>query len=1186
MAERWDQIKEILGSALERNPEDRLDFVRLACGEDEDLRQEIESLLSNSDGADGLLENSPAAQMFSFPADAMVGRQVGAYRILSETGQGGMAVVYRAERADQEYRREVAIKMVRPGANLQEIIRRFRSERQTLAALDHPYIVKLLDGGTTEEGWPYLVMDFVDGLPVDQFCDQNRLTIRERLLLFRKICGAVEYAHRRKVIHRDLKPGNILITQEGVPRLLDFGIAKLLDPDWLHTSQVTTRDRRPMTPEYASPEQVRGERITTATDIYSLGVLLYELLTGHRPYNASLYSWQEIQRLVCEGDPAKPSSIVAQTRMEASGEAAGLANTPEQASLARGTSPPELRRRLQGDLDTMVMMALRKEPQRRYASVEQLSNDIDRHLSGMPVIARRPTLAYRGGKFLRRHSEATAAVALVAVFMAAFSVWQTRRAAPPKRAGAANTRPSVAILGFKNLSGRSDAGWLSTALSEMLATELAGGGKLRLVPGETVARARIDLGLPESESFAPDTLRRIRQNLGGDYVVGGSYLELTAGAGSSIRLDLRLQDTVSGETVATVAETGTEEGLLALVSRSGADLRRRLGLAEVTAIESAHMEAAAPSNREALRLYAEGLEKLRKFDALAARDALTRAVEADPSFSLAHSALAQAWQTLGYDARASAESKRALDLADQLPREDHLLVEARYAESTLNWGKAIETYRSLFSVFPDTREYGLYLAAAQTRVGKGRDALKMLDAMKQSSAEAAGDPRIDLAISEAASSLNDARLRRDAAERAATQAARQGAKLLVARARAQECRALADLGEDEKTTPVCEEGRRIYEEAGDRTGLSRILHSMAEVPLNRDDLVTAEGLYRKALALARAVGDRRAIARELGNLALIFKKRGDLATAQKMMEDALRNAAETDDQNSVAVQTNNLGNLLLKQGRFAEGLKYYERSLQAATRGGDQGMAVIPVENIGDTRVEMGDLTEGLRKIQQANAAYAALGKKSYYAMSLVIWGQALEYRDDLDGAREKFLDALALMEQLKDRGSAAETHTALAELYCNAGRAAEAEPLARTAGEELGKLKEPDSQLLAQSVLVRALLQQGKLSEARGIAEETYRRSQQSADIRIRLTGSLTYARWKAAEGDLPEGARAARQVLTEAQKLGYVPFELEGSLALGAIEVKGNNPAAGRARVQELQARAKSKGFGLIARQAAALQ
>src|SRR6267143_2250679 len=308
MAEKRQQINELFNSALERSPGEREPFLRQACGNDEALYAEVESLLSHYDQC--FLEGCPGSEILSFPSDDMVGRQIGAYRLIQECGHGGMAVVYLAERADREYRKRVAVKMVKPWANNDEILRRFRNERQTLAALDHPNIVKLLDGGSTEEGLPYLIMDYVEGVRIDEYCDAHRLSIAERLQLFRIVCLAVQYAHETLVIHRDLKPGNILISKEGVARLLDFGIAKVLNPQWSPDVPLTRTDWRPMTPEYASPEQVRGKPATNATDIYSLGVLLYELLTGHRPYRVRSDSPLEIERSVCEEEPERPSAAV------------------------------------------------------------------------------------------------------------------------------------------------------------------------------------------------------------------------------------------------------------------------------------------------------------------------------------------------------------------------------------------------------------------------------------------------------------------------------------------------------------------------------------------------------------------------------------------------------------------------------------------------------------------------------------------------------------------------------------------------------------------------------------------------------------------------------------------------------------------------------------------------------------
>jgi TolB-like protein len=314
----------------------------------------------------------------------------------------------------------------------------------------------------------------------------------------------------------------------------------------------------------------------------------------------------------------------------------------------------------------------------------------------------------------------------------------------------------MAILGFKNLSNRQDTAWLSTALSEILTTDLAAGEELRIIPNEIVARTKINLSLPDAESIAPETLEKLSKNLGNDFAILGSYLDSGKAEGGRIRLDLRIQDAGKGNTIATVSETGDEAQLVDLVSRTGARLRERLGLSKVSPLESQEIEASVASNPEAIRLYSQGLAKLRTLDALSARDLLTRAVAADRSYPLTHSALATVWLTLGYDSQAQQEAKLALDASDKLSREDHLRVEALYYETSKNWPKAIETYATLCNLFPDNLEYGLALARTQSSGGKGKNALTTLAALARVSAHAKDDPRIDLAISEAASSLSRA----------------------------------------------------------------------------------------------------------------------------------------------------------------------------------------------------------------------------------------------------------------------------------------------------------------------------------------------------------------------------------------------------------------------------------------------
>src|SRR5215472_76642 len=396
--ERWRQVEEVFHAALECDPGQRSAYLDSSCGGDALLREEVESLLASyrnnqfteaaafSDGV-RLLEST----------QSLSGRRIGPYRVIREIGEGGMGAVYLAARADDFFQKQVAIKVIPRGLDTQSIIQRFQAERQILASLEHPNITRLLDGGATEDGLQYLVMEFVKGQPIDKYCEEHKLSILERLRLFQSVCAAVHYAHQNLIIHRDIKAANVLVTEEGVPMLLDFGIAKLLARDAGGESTMTAM--RWMTPEYASPEQVRGKPVTTATDVYSLGVLLYELLARRRPYQLTDKPASEVDRIICEEEPEKPSAV-----------------------------NPDKIRALRGDLDNIVLMAMRKEPQSRYGSVEQFSGDIRRHLDGLPVAARRDTAGYRAAKFIVRHKAGVAAAALLVVTLAAGIVATTRQA--------------------------------------------------------------------------------------------------------------------------------------------------------------------------------------------------------------------------------------------------------------------------------------------------------------------------------------------------------------------------------------------------------------------------------------------------------------------------------------------------------------------------------------------------------------------------------------------------------------------------------------------------------------------------------------------------------------------------------------------------------------------------------------
>jgi eukaryotic-like serine/threonine-protein kinase len=419
----WAQVREVVDAVLDLPPGERISYLDQACPQPA-VRRYVESLVLSYDQAGNFLDE-PAVVYESETLehggdDSWTGRRVGPYQVVEEVGHGGMGSVYRALRADDQYRKEVAIKIVRSGFDTRQALTRFRAERQILADLDHPNIARLLDGGTTEDGKPYFVMEYIEGQPLDRYCDDHRLNITERLRLFRTVCSAVQYAHQKLVIHRDLKPGNIMVSKDGVPKLLDFGIAKILGPESGAGRATQTMPMvRLLTPEYASPEQLRGETITTSSDVYSLGVVLYELLTGHRPGRASSRQPKDIKQTADTSEPERPSSAVSRVATPTHEDGEALAWNPETVSATRDGTLEQLRRRLSGDLDNIVLMALRKEPQRRYASVEQFAEDLRRHLEGLPVIARRDTFDYRSGKFIKRHSAAVAAAVLVVLGLTA-----------------------------------------------------------------------------------------------------------------------------------------------------------------------------------------------------------------------------------------------------------------------------------------------------------------------------------------------------------------------------------------------------------------------------------------------------------------------------------------------------------------------------------------------------------------------------------------------------------------------------------------------------------------------------------------------------------------------------------------------------------------------------------------------
>jgi eukaryotic-like serine/threonine-protein kinase len=423
-AERYQKIKEIFNQAAEMALLERQNFVVAACADDSEMRREVEKMLVFADDADDTLEKN-VFEVFDGGKHSKIPARIGDYQILREIGRGGMGAVYEAVRENKNFRQRVALKVIKRGMDTDAVVSRFRHEQKILASLEHPFIARFLDGGMTAEGLPFYAMEFVEGETIDDYAAAKNLSVDEKLKLFREVCAAVQYAHQNLVIHRDLKPKNILVTADGTPKLLDFGIGKILTPE-AEAEAGTATQLGMMTPAYASPEQIRGARIGTASDIYSLGVILYELLTGQKPYKFNSKSQIEIEKAVLEFEPAKPSSVKQEDEKGKKGE-------KETRSKKLSSTSPFLHSsaQLRGDLDTIILKALRKEVAERYVSVGQFSEDLRRYLEGVPILARPHTFSYRAAKFIKRNRVGVTAAALVFLALCAgmtVAVWQAVRA--------------------------------------------------------------------------------------------------------------------------------------------------------------------------------------------------------------------------------------------------------------------------------------------------------------------------------------------------------------------------------------------------------------------------------------------------------------------------------------------------------------------------------------------------------------------------------------------------------------------------------------------------------------------------------------------------------------------------------------------------------------------------------------
>jgi serine/threonine protein kinase len=992
------------------------------------------------------------------PGDVLADR----YEIVRLLGRGGMGEVY--EVTDHELRTRVALKTIRTDRPSQLMVVRFRRELYLARQVTHPNVCRVYDLGH-HGGQLFLTMELLDGETLTKRLAHGRLSTAEALPIVRQIASAIDGAHAAGVVHRDLKPGNVVLVA-GRAIVTDFGIAHAAG-DPFH--QIWQGCRMVGSPDYMAPEQVAGAPVTPATDIFALGIMLYEMVTGARPFHGAH------ERAV----PVPPCEHV---------------------------------RDLDPRWTAAITRCLAAAPEARFAS----AGDVVRALEAEPP--HRTKLA----------------VACAALVVAGAAAWRLADASPD----AAEGRRSVAIVGFKNLSLRSDTAWLSSALSESLTVDLAAGERLRTISGEDVARARSELALSDAEGYSADTLRHVRDVTGADLVVVGSYLAFGADKHERLQLTVRVQDTRSGATVVRISDGATIAEVLELVHRDAERLRSGIGIESAPPIDGRAALAALPAGSEALQRFSAGLAKQRELDAQSARVLFEQAAALEPANAMIHAQLAEALLSLGYDRDAKAEIQRAAALASALPAAGRTLISARAYEIARDWDRAIAAYRALADEHPDELEYRLRLAKVLTKSNRGTEALSTIAELRLQPFVDASDPRLDLAEATAAEATGDFLRAERAARRAASRAEATGATRLLAHGHLALAHALAFEGKPDEAIARAREAKLTFVLTGDKDHEARALGIEAYALNERGDVEEAEQINARVLALQREMGDRKNAATMLLNIALIATNRGQLDRAQQLTLEALDDARAIGDRRLEALALVRLAGNAAVAGDPATAIARADEAM-AVRAPDDLRNYYFALECRGAAEAMMGRLDDARAHLEQAVAVAHRLGARADASGDLVFVASIRIDAADLAGAHHA-LDAAA--PDTRPEGAAWRL-TVGARLALAEAHFAEAARDARDAFDRLVHLGRPVEALEPATTLVRARVARGELAAAREVVDRVAGLPLEGT--RSHLAVSLLRAEVAAASGQLDRAAFAKVRDEAHAAKLALVERDALVALA-----------------------------------------
>ena len=1096
------------------------------------------------------------------------------YRIERYLGQGAAGEVYGAE--DLHLRSRIALKVLRPAASQEpQSIERFKREILLARRVSHPNVCRIFDLGVHETRSPengahrallFLTMEWLEGETLARRIQEaGAFDEGPAVAIVRQLCRGLAAAHDAGVVHRDFKSSNILLVPgpDGERAVItDFGLARSSHQS---SDGMTLTEAGGLlgTPAYMAPEQVAGLAASAASDLYALGVVLYEMLSAALPFQGESPLEVAVKRL---REPPTPIEIYR------AGISARFCATIER--------------------------CMEREPEKRFASAEAVIGFLD------------PPTVLLGADRLRRRRlsrltrAAVAAGAVLLVLAVAGALWKgvaERRSKAPAAArapaGAAATaadagvvrppsavpRRAIAVLGFANATGRPEAQWLSSALSEMLTSELAATDAVRAVPGEVVAQARQDLGLALSSALGDETLARLRRILGADLVLLGSFTA-QGGAEAPLRVDLRLQAT-DGSYTKPFSIEGSEAKIFALVRQGGESLRRELGVGELAGAAAPALEVSHPASPEAVRLYAGGLEALRSFEPGRARDLLRSAIATDPEFPLARAALAAAWSDLGYDEQALAAATEARKRAGKLSRSDQWMIEGLERRLSRDWPRAIEIAGTLWRFYPDDLEQGLRLAQVELEAGESTAALATITELRKLSPPSGEDPRIDLLEARAAGGLSDFHRQLAVAERAAARAESAGSRSILARARFEQGLAQRKLGDSSRAAELFEVARRLAGELGDRAYSAIVAQSLANLEQSRGDFARAERLFEEARTTFEEIGNRRRAARVQVSLGIVASERGELQRARELYESAEATLLELGDRRGAATAAANLGTMLYLQWDLAGAEARHQEALATFRQLADRSRELVALANLGQIRRERGDFAGSDRLWQQALELARATGDKAGEGDALLGLGENRVLQGEAVAAQRDLAAALALFESGGEKPRAAAARLVQARLDRESGEPQRAFAALIALAGEFGARGEVDEKVQADLEAARCLLaQRGKAEAAAQLVAEALGVAERNPAAWLRHLGRLVSAELDVAFGRFARARKTLADDLEAATRAGHRIAALEARLGTLAVDHAEGAPGA-RAALERFAVEVRGAGCGVLAVRAAEL-